>query len=197
MKQAKFTLTILFTTVAVALSSPAMGEKGGGKKGDNPSGNPDPILLIEADTPFIPPTLSNSVDNQGQAVFYGAMDLSPAFSPFSGTTDDGQACELEYEDGIVVVYPQTKGNPYEAELIFWYSDELQSGDTVTHLLTMQGRFDEPGNWPPGTDDPDTSITLDYWEFGAENRKAQRIDCAGSGWAKPGEGYVVHFTRMEP
>ncbi|NIP70631.1 MAG: hypothetical protein GTO04_16055 [Planctomycetales bacterium] len=92
-----------------------------------------------------------------------------------------------------MIYPQSSTNPLAAEMIFWYEDVLQSGDAVTHLLTMTGHFDEPDNWPPAID---TTVTLEYWEFAAENRKAQRQDCSGS-YEFDGAGpWTVTVSRVQ-
>ena len=147
--------------------------KGGKKGGPDGAGPNDSVYTIESLDPYIPQVDSHSVDSDGQIVYYGAMDLSG----FVGSDSSG-ACDHGFNDGIIVVYPQSRKNPLAAELIFWFEGILESGDAVTHLLTMQGQFDEPDNWPPSAGDPETTITLNYWEFAAENRKAQRQDCAG-------------------
>jgi hypothetical protein len=66
-------------------------------------------------------------------------------------------------------------NPYTAYLTAYFQSELYSGATKTHYLFMEGEFDEPDNWPPSNE---TTVTFDYWEIYAENKKAQRDDCAG-------------------
>ena len=51
-------------------------------------------------------------------------------------------------------------------------------------MFMEGEFDEPDNWPPSGSDPETTVTFDYWEIHAENKKAQRDDCAGESATVP-------------
>lgn len=165
----------LLLTAAAAHAHHRDGHDGGGSGGDVGPGPNDPVFTVESSEPYIPLVESHSVDTHGQIVFYGQMDLSG----FEGAWDSGGACSHDgLRDGVIVIYPQSKQNPLAAELIFWFPAELESGDSVTHLLTMQGQFDEPDNWPPTANDPVTTVTLNYWEFAAENKKAQRQDCAG-------------------
>jgi hypothetical protein len=179
----KLSHSIKITTAAIAMAlafNTAHAAKGGNKgndsgEEDNTGGVSTASVALESTSPYIPLILSNSVDRAGKAVFYGQMDLSE----FPGSYDNGTACSNGLLDGIIVIYPQSSKNPQAAEMIFWYPDTLESGEQITHLLTMTGKFDEPGNWPPTAADPETTVTLEYWEFAAENRKAQRQDCSGS------------------
>jgi len=167
--------------------------KGGNKNsgGDPSGGYIDAVFIVDSLDPPIPPVASNSADTKGQVVWYGQMDLSQ----FEGTWDSGGVCFHEgLRDGIIVIYPQSSKSPLNAELIFWFNAPLESDDSVTYLLTMQGQFDEPDNWPPSVDDPQTTITLNYWEFAAENRKAQQQDCAGSS-DFPAGPWTVTVTRV--
>ena len=67
---------------------------------------------------------------------------------------------------------------------------------LLRIPTMTGKFDEPGNWPPTVEDPSTTVTLEYWEFAAENPKAQRKDCAGF-YEYTGEGpWTVTVSLVE-
>lgn len=166
---------ILGLAAGAAQAHHKAGHGAGGGGGDDGAGPDDSVFTVESVEPYIPLVESHSADPHGQIVFYGQLDLSL----FDGTWQSGGACFHEgLKDGIIVIYPQSKQNPLAAELIFWFPAALESGDIVTHLLTMQGVFDEPDNWPPAADDPATTVTLNYWEFAAENRKAQRQDCAG-------------------
>jgi hypothetical protein len=189
---------IIKITIAAVMLVTAAGSvqaaKGGNKdKSDPEGGYIDAVYMVDSTSPVIPPVASNSADAKGQIVFYGQMDISE----FEGTWDSGSPCfNPGMRDGIIVMYPQSTKNPQKAELIFWYKRELFSGDTIQHLLTMQGEFDEPGNWPPTEADPTTTVTLNYWEFAAENRKAQRQDCAGSSDIPAGP-WVVNVERILP
>ena len=59
---------------------------------------------------------------------------------------------------------------------------------------MTGSYD-PLNWPPTADNPAT-LTFEYWEMAAENRKAQRKDCEGS-YDYTGEGgWEVYVSLVQ-
>ena len=169
-------------------------------KNEDPTGGfIDAVFIADSLAPVIPPVASNSADSKGQIVFYGEMDLSM----FTGTYDNGVPCSPGLEDGasglsegIIVIYPQSTRNPGSAELIFWYRDVLQSGDEIQHLLTMQGRFVQADNWPPSEAVPQNTVELNYWEFAAENRKAQRQDCSGSSEYPVGP-WSVTVSRVVP
>ena len=60
---------------------------------------------------------------------------------------------------------------------------------------MEGEFDEPDNWPPSETDPETTLTLNYWEFAAVNKKAQKKDCAGESDFPAGTTWTVTVTRQ--
>ena len=186
---------IIKITTATAIMATAVGTvhaaKGGNKdKGDPAGGFIDAVFIVDSLAPPIPPIASKSADTKGQIVWYGEMDLSL----FEGSFGNGTPCSNGLLEGTIVMYPQSTKNPVAAELIFWYRDILESGNSVTHLLTMQGQFDEPGNWPPSEADPQTTVTLNYWEFAAENRKAQRQDCSGSS-DFPAGPWTVTVTRV--
>ena len=67
---------------------------------------------------------------------------------------------------------------------------------VQHLLTMQGYFEELDNWPPSESNERNRVILNYWEFAAENRKAQRQVCSGSS-VGPADDSIVIVTRVVP
>ena len=202
MKSGKFfKITTAALIVAMAAGNANAG-KGGNKDkdGDDSGGFIDAVFIVDSSAPSIPPVASNSADSKGQIVFYAGDDTVAAdgmdLSLFEGSYDSGTPCSNGFLDGIIVIYPQSTRNPGSAELIFWYRDDLESGDEVTHLLTMQGTFDDPTNWPPSEAKPQTTITLNYWEFAAENRKAQRQDCSGSS-DFPVDPWTVTVTRVVP
>ena len=202
----KLSRTINTITIAVLLTSAAgsaFAAKGGKKNndGDDSGGFIDAVFMVDSLAPEIPPVESNSADSKGQVVFYAGKDTVAAdgmdLSEFTGGSyDNGTPCSNGWRDGTLVIYPQSSRNPGAAEVIFWYRDELESGDEVTHLLTMQGTFDEPGNWPPSAANPVTTITLNYWEFAAENPKGQRQDCSGSS-DFPAGPWTVTVERIVP
>ena len=203
MKLSKIINTTTVILLLASTASSAFAAKGGKKNndGDDSGGFIDAVFMVDSLAPQIPPVASNSTDSKGQMVFYAGDDTDAEdgmdLSEFTGGSyDNGTSCINYWRDGILVIYPQSSRNPGAAELIFWYRDELESGDQVTHLLTMQGTFDEPGNWPPSEADPETTITLNYWEFAAENRKAQRQDCSGSS-DFPAGPWTVTVTRIVP
>ena len=195
----KILATAAIMTAAVG---PAHAAQGGNKDKGNPDGGfIDAVYSAVSSDPYIPYVESNSADTKGQIVFYGHMDMSI----FTGTWDSGGECSMDdlYDDdkedglieGIIVIFPQDSKNPGSAELRFWYRNVLESGKEIQHLLTMQGEFDDRDNWPPSETDRVNTVLLDYWEFGAENRKAQRQDCSGSSGFAPGVGpWEVIVTR---
>jgi hypothetical protein len=170
------------------------GGGGGGGGDDGGVGNSNALVSLDSASPYIPKVESESFDNKGQVVFYGYMDLRE----FPGSYNNGDTCLREevLTEGIIVIHPDSKSSPEAAELIFWYRDVLDSGEPTQHLLTMAGIFDERDNWPPTADDPSTTVTLEYWKFAAENRKAQRQDCAGS-YDYTGEGPWVVTVSLVP
>lgn len=186
----KITTAALLITLATC---PAYGGNGNGKGngggddgGNDPGGISNARVYLEQDNPGIPYVESESFDNKGQVVFYGHMNLKG----FNGQYNNGDPC-IRYDEpteGIIVIHPLSNNNPEAAELIFWYRDILDSGDTIQHLLTMTGTFEDSNDWPPAGE---TTVRLETWEFSAENKKAQRQDCAGDGI----DDYEIVVTRV--
>lgn len=175
---------VIFVTMA---AGPAAAAKGGNKEWPGPN---DPVFTVESGNPFIPAVDSHSLDD-AQIVFYGAqVDLSI----FEGKLENGDPCFHADSTGTLVIHRASRKNPQAAELVFWFPGMLESGEYATHSFTMQGWFDEPDNWPPTVGDPVTTVTFEYWEFEAENKWAQRLDCAGS-YDYSGAGpWTVTVTR---
>jgi hypothetical protein len=172
---------IITATAVLALAMGAAhahhnpGHGGGGGGGPGPGPN-DPVFTVESLSPYIPAVDSHSLDGGGQIVFYDAlMDLSP----FDGTLESGENCSHGEQIGTLVIHRESRKNPLVAELVFWFQGVLESGDLATHSFVMQGWFDEPDNWPPTEADIETTVTFENWQFEAENRPAQRQDCAGA------------------
>jgi hypothetical protein len=176
MKLGKLTI-ILITSVFMILAFDTAwgkggngGNGGGGKVDEGPA---DPIFTAESLDLELFPVDSHSASSKGQIVFHHAlMNLGyfPGTSP-SGSCDHGEI------DGLLVLQPKYAQGPFIPELLYWFDAALESGDSVTHLLTMEGISDPSISWPPTIDNPVT-LQFNYWEFGAENKKAQRQDCAG-------------------
>ncbi len=194
--------TMRTTTLIILLAmmaSPVQAGKGdnnrGGKVDEGPA---DPVFTVESTDPKIESAIlgatevtSHSMNSQGQVVFYNVlMDMAQ----FAGSWDIGGACDHDWRDGILVLAPKSKQGPLVAEALFWFNSELESMDGATHLMTLEGVFDEPDNWPPLGSDEETTITFNYWEFKAENKKARRQDCSGeSGY--PAGPWTFTVTRL--
>ena len=179
--------------ILLAISSTAaLAAKGGNGGGGNEwSGPDDPVFTAESVSPYIPEVESHSLDD-AQVVFYHAMF---GLSSFEGTLESGEPCFHADQTGTLVIHRESRKNPQAAELLFWFQGELESGDTATHSMTMLGVFDEPDHWPPTEADPVPTVTFEYWEFEAENRKAKLQDCAGS-YDYSGVGpWTVTVTRL--
>ena len=162
--------------------------------GHNGGGGSSAVFTIESEggTAFIPLTDSQSVDSNGQMVFYvDNLDLSQ----FPGYRNDGSACGPDLVNGTLVVKPRSNTDLVDADLISYFPYTLDSGEQVTYKFTMQGTFEDPANWPPSTANPFTTVSFDYWEYAAENKKAQRQDCAGSLPVDSTETWVVGITRL--
>lgn len=172
---------------AAVFSTTSWAAKGGN---GNPGGGEDPVFTVESSVPLIPAVDSYSLDRGGHIVFRNAeMDLSE----FSGTNADG-ACHHGFNEGTLTLKPKSDKNPAVARLHFWFKGRLDSGALVTHLFAMEGDFNDPGDWPPSDT---TSITFDYWEVAAENRKAQRQDCAGDHATYPdANSWTITVTRKQ-
>jgi hypothetical protein len=145
------------------------------KPGTSPPAD-DPVFTAHSLDPIIVPIDSHSLDHDWQIVFrHQDIDLYQ----FKGLWDTLPGlCEHDPLQGIMVLKPKSKKIPVVARLEYWFQDELVSGETVTHLFFMEGVFDEQDNWPPSDTDPVTTLTFNYWEVAAENKWAQRQDCAG-------------------
>jgi len=181
----QITTATLFMALAVNAADAAKGGKGNEWPGPN-----DPVFTVESAIPYIPAVDSHSLDD-AQIVFYDALlDLSI----FEGALEGGEPCTHGTQIGTLVLHRESKRNPQAAELVFWFPGELESGDYATHSLTMLGWFDQPDNWPPTAADPVTTVTFEYWEFSAENRKAKLQDCAGSYDYSGNGSWTVTVTR---
>ena len=200
--------TIKITTAAMAMAlafGTAHAAKGGNKGGGSNSGGKedegpaDIVLTVESPSVTIWPAdpanteiKSHGVSSQGQAVFYEVMmDMGQ----FAGTNSSG-ACDHSFRNGILVIEYENQTNPEMAQLLFWFNAPLESGDSATHLLRMDGVFLDTQNWPPapGTD---SIVEYHFWEFFAENKKARRQDCAGeSDWLGPEERLYFVVSQAE-
>jgi hypothetical protein len=170
------TITFLMAIASVSAEA-AKGGNGGGKKDE---GQADIVVTVESTDPEIWSSVPGATEipshgvSQGQVVFY---DVTMNMEQFGGDLDNGPSCNHGIRDGILVIESRPRTGPVVAQLLFWFNSELESGDGVTHLLRMDGEFLAPQNWPPA---PGTSsiVEFNFWEFFAENKKAQRQDCAG-------------------
>lgn len=161
----------LMALIALLIGGVLIAVNAAAEKPDKP---PPPVFTVYSEGLIDPAVDSYSMDRDWQIVFRDAyMELSE----FVGTDSNGE-CNHGFRPGIIVLKPKSRKNPLIAKLEFWFPSELESGDTVSHLFIMEGVFDEPGNWPPTEVDPSTSLTFNYWEVAAENKWAQRQDCAG-------------------
>ena len=98
--------------------------------------------------------------------------------------------------GIMVLQPKSKNVQAVVRLEYWFEAELESLDVVTYLLVMEGKFGDPDNWPPTEADPVATLSFNYWELAAENKWAQRQDCAGGSadYPDPDGSWIVSVTR---
>ena len=169
-------LSILCLASSAVLAHHNPGHNGGGGGGGEPGPGPnDPVYTVASTNPPIPEVASHSLDGGGQIVFYDALvDLSA----FEGTLESGEACSHGERIGTLVIHRESRKNPTAAELLFWFRGALESGEFATHYFMMRGGFDESENWPPTESDIETTVTFENWAFEAENKPAQRQDCAG-------------------
>ena len=150
-------------------------------KPNMPKPNEDPVFTAISEIPKIAEVVSHSADKSGQIVFrHTNLDLST----FEGTWDSGDPCvhdeflRDERLQGIMVLSPKSRKDPMTAQLLYWFQSGLKSeGDTVTHKFVMEGRFGDLDSWPP-SDGETTYLEFNSWEVVAENKWAQRQDCAG-------------------
>jgi len=165
------------------------------KKPDKTTPSEDAVFTADSDL-IVGPIDSYSVDHDWQIVFrHTEMNLSG----FTVSYDSGVACPPHNpEKGIMVLRPKSRKNPMVARLDYWFQSELESGELVTHLFLMEGVFDEPGNWPPSETDPVTTLTFNQWEVAAENKWAQRQDCAGGTTEEdfPDGPWIISVARQE-
>ena len=165
------------------------------KKPVKPPPVDDPVFTAFSDNPPIAPIDSHSLDNGGQIVFrHTEMDLSQ----FEGSDAAGDECFLRRpaDNGILVLKPKSRKVATVARLEYWFQAELDSGDTVTHLFVMEGEFENMDDWPPLGDETETTLTFNSWEFAAENKWAQRQDCAGESYDFSDPPWTVTITREE-
>lgn len=162
---------------------------GGGTSG----GDPDPVFTAESLNPYIEPVDSYSLD-PGDVIVY--REATVDLSQFAGTWESGGTCDHGIRTGTLSTRPKSSQLPDIAVLQFGFRSVLESGKEAHHVLIMEGQFDEPNNWPPSATDPETTLTLDYWEYAAENKKGQREDCAGASPSVPDPSgpWTVTVTR---
>jgi len=195
MKLSKLAVTLMIAAPMALSMNPALAKRGGNGGGGTTESPPDPVFWAESSDPGINTGLDSHGNTGDQIVwYYDSIDLSS----FTGTwSTSGGACS----PGVVskptlVIERKSQSDPVGAHVLIWYQSQLESGDSVTHLMTMEGTFDEPDNWPPSVDSPTTSVTLNYWEFAAENKKAQRVDCAGdSGIPGTAGTWTIDVSRV--
>ena len=165
------------------------------KKPVKPPPVDDPVFTAFSLDPIIVPIDSHSLDHDWQIVFrHQELDLTQ----FKGTDAEGKECTLLRPalNGIMVLSPKSRKNPAVAKLLYWFQAFLDSGDTVTHWFVMEGDFDPDGNWPPQEIGDETTLSFYSWEFAAENKWAQRQDCAGEGGGNFSDPWTVTIERIE-
>ena len=197
----RYSLTVGFGLAAACLLlatsawAHCAGKHGPGHPHCSGGGQEDPVFTADSFDPDIPPVNSFSLDGEDRIVF---RDAQVDFSQFEGTWQgSGAACNHGVRTGTFSLRPKSTENPAVAVLRAYFQSELESGNTTTHFFTFEGVFDEPGNWPPSASDPVTSLTFDYWEFYAENKKARRSDCAGESSTVPDPNgpWTITVTRQ--
>lgn len=159
------------------------------------AGQEDPVFTAESLDPDIPPIDSYSVFQETTVTFrHAQLDLSGFEGTEAGT---GSPCDHGVRTGTFTIKPAADSTPDLALFTATFQSELVSGKSVTHVLRMEGLFDEPANWPPGEADPSTTVSFDYWSVEAENNKAQRDDCAGESGSVPDPDgpWTVVVTRQ--
>ena len=161
------------------------------KKPGKPPPTDDPLFTANSELiQYIEP---NPADNDWQIVFrHTVMDLTQ----FTCSYDGGESITHEPDRGIMVLKPKSRKVPAVARLEYWFQSDLESGDTVTYLFFMEGVFDDPDNWPPSDTNPETTLTFNYWEVAAENKWAQRQDCAGGSadYPDPDGSWTISVSR---
>ena len=202
MKPFPFSYFAVTACLLLLSSSLAWAHCGGNHTGNHPhcngggssGGDPDPVFTAESLDPDIPPIDSWSLD-PGDVIVYrqATVDLSQ----FDGTWESGGACNHGIRTGTLSTRPKSSQDPDIAVLRFGFRSELESGKEAHHIFVMEGVFDEPTNYPPSEADPETSFTLESWEVSAEQKKAQREDCAGGSPSIPDPAgpWSVTITRQ--
>lgn len=197
-------LYLLFVTIGVCLllfAGQAKAHCGGNHSGNHPhcsgggtsGGDQDPMFIADSLDLGTPPVDSYSLDPGDVIVFRQAtVDLTQ----FVGENESGVACNHGVRTGTLSTRPKSGELPDIAVLKFGFRSELTSGAEAHHLLVMEGQFQEPLNYPPSAAGSEQLLSLDYWEFAAENKRAQREDCAGasSSVPDPDAPWTVTVTR---
>jgi len=160
---------------------------GGGSSG----GDPDPTFTVDSPDPDIPSVDSWSLD-PGDVIVY--RDATVDLRQFDGVWQSGGACNHGVPTGTLSTRRKSSQEPDVAVVRFGFRSQLKSGNDAHHVFIMEGQFDEPLNFPPSEGDPETTLTLDYWEYAAENKKAQKEDCAGESLNYPDGPWTVTVTR---
>jgi hypothetical protein len=172
------------------------------------------LLVLAASILIIPDALAGKPDKPGgggnggggDPVFYSADSFDLGFGAVdSNGTDSTQlvfpntpvnlgftGCDYAtgFSNGHLVLQPESSKNPVTATLTFWFKGTLNNGDVVSYRLYMTGDFSDFSDWPPADS---SQLDFDYWEVAAENKKAQRQDCEGSGGPAL-EPFTVTVTR---
>jgi hypothetical protein len=95
---------------------------------------------------------------------------------------DGSGAECEFADfgetqGTLAIGPAPElPGVQNAEMRFGFTAPL-NGKSTQYYLTMRGASDDIGNWFPAAEN---TIYLAQWEIVAENRKARKTGCYGTG-----------------
>ena len=177
--------------LCVSLSPGAWAHCAGNHQGNHPhcngggtsGGDEDPVFSAEGvimDFSTDPPTEfsglfaevdSHSLDPGDVIVFRGVtVDLS-AFDARSG-------CSHGVKTGTLSTRPKSSEDPDVAVVRFGFRSELlKPGQEAHHILVMEGSF--VGNWPPLLNEVTSLEDFYYWNLEAEQKKAQRDDCAGN------------------
>jgi hypothetical protein len=183
--------------LCIALSSGAWAHCAGNHQGSHPhcsgggtsGGDQDPVFeLVSVDLGIAGPVPSHSLDPGDVIVFRGVtVDLS-AFDTLSG-------CSHGYKTGTLSTRPKSNEDPDIAIVRFGFRSQLESGQEAHHILVMEGEFRSSGNWPPALGETAILENFYYWELAAEQKKAQRQDCAGDSISHGvGGPWVVEVTR---
>ena len=165
--------------------------------GKKPGGSSDATFRVtfSGDISGGPETRTQKLQPSSTQVIISKPGIALDLTYFQTALAGGGICFSADEfTGSLQIKTEKKNTPSLAESFFFFHATGSDGVTeIKYVMTMNGQFTDPTNWPPAVGTQNTAIMTD-WEIGTEGTgQHRRISCTGNGIF--GSGVTVLVERI--